>query len=98
VYFSAPLRKIRVPMAALEESNNPKRVEEDRSIAIEASIVRIMKARKTLGHQQLIGEVLTQLSFFRPQPKVIKRRIEALIDRDYLERDADNSNVYKYLA
>jgi hypothetical protein len=30
-------------MSQLEESHNPKRVEEDRSIAIEAAIVRIMK-------------------------------------------------------
>lgn len=37
------MRKIRIPMALLEESHNPKRVEEDRSIAIEAAIVRIMK-------------------------------------------------------
>merc|ERR1719240_1976742 len=73
--FACPKRKIRVPMASLEESHNPKRVEEDRSIAIEAAIVRIMKARKTLPHQQLLAEVLAQLAFFRPNPKVIKRCI-----------------------
>ena len=42
------------------------------SIAIEAAIVRIMKARKTIGHPQLVAEVLSQLSFFRPNPKVSK--------------------------
>ncbi len=31
------MRKIRIPMSLLEESHNPKRVEEDRSIAIEVS-------------------------------------------------------------
>ena len=60
--------------------------------------MRIMKARNTLGHQQLIAEVLAQLSFFKPDPKIIKRRIEALIDREYLERDADNQSTYRYLA
>lgn len=85
-------------MASLEEMTNVKRVEEDRSIAIEASVVRIMKARKTFSHQQLVAEVLSQLAFFRPDPKLIKRRIEALIDREYLERDSENNNTYKYLA
>nr|CCA24215.1 PREDICTED: hypothetical protein isoform 2 [Albugo laibachii Nc14]CCA26937.1 Putative cullin putative [Albugo laibachii Nc14] len=96
--FSCPMRKIRIPMASLEDSHSQKHVEDDRSIAIEAAIVRIMKARKSLQHQQLISEVLSQLSFFRPNLKVIKRRIEALIDRDYLERDPKVENTYRYLA
>mmetsp|Transcript_34147 Transcript_34147/g.38849 ORF Transcript_34147/g.38849 Transcript_34147/m.38849 type:complete len:750 (+) Transcript_34147:98-2347(+) len=94
VKFSSNMRKIRIPMASLDASHNTKRVEEDRSIAIEAAVVRIMKARKTLQHQQLIAEVLSQLAFFKPQPRVIKKRIEALIEREYLERSADNTNVY----
>jgi len=92
--FTCNMRKIRIPMASLDASHSNKKVEEDRSIAIEAAIVRIMKARKTLGHQQLIAEVLSQLAFFKPNPRVIKRRIEALIEREYLERSADNSNTY----
>jgi cullin 1 len=51
-----------------------------------------------LAHQQLIAEVLSQLAFFKPDPKVIKKRIESLIDREYLERDPDNPNTYRYLA
>jgi len=98
VKFTCNMRKIRIPMASLESSFNTKRVEEDRSIAIEAAIVRIMKARKTLQHQQLLSEVLAQLAFFNPNPRVIKKRIEALIDREYLERSADNNHVYNYLA
>ena len=34
----------------------------------------------------------------RPHPVQIKKRIEDLIAREYLERDASNPNLYKYLA
>lgn len=63
--------RFRIPIAVMDESHNPKKLEEDRGHTIEAAIVRIMKARKTLSHQQLIAEVLTQLSFFRPDVKVL---------------------------
>ena len=96
--FQSNMRKLRIPMASLEESHNPKRVEEDRSIAIEAAIVRIMKARKRLAHTQLVAEVIKQLIFFKPEPRTVKRRIEHLIDREYLERDEDQPNHYRYLA
>ena len=48
--------------------------------------------------QEVEVVVLGQLAFFRPNPKVIKRRIEALIDREYLERDPEVANAYRYLA
>jgi cullin 1 len=96
--FSSNLRKIRILMPSLDATFNTKKVEEDRSIAIEAAIVRIMKARKTLPHQQLLSEVLAQLSFFNPNPRLVKKRVEALIDREYLERSTENNGVYNYLA
>lgn len=35
---------------------------------------------------------------FAAQPGDVKKRIEALIERDYLERDNDSRNIYHYLA
>lgn len=96
--FQCPHRKIKIPPPASEETHNKERVEEDRSIAIEAAIVRIMKMRKQLSHQQLVTEVLTQLAFFKPNPKLIKQRIEHLIEREYLERDPNQASMYRYLA
>jgi cullin 1 len=43
--FTCPMIKIRIPMPSLEDSSNNKRVEEDRSVAIEAAVVRIMKVK-----------------------------------------------------
>jgi cullin 1 len=96
--FQSKIRKIRIPMASLEESHNPQRVEEDRGMAIEACIVRIMKSRKRLNHNLLVSEVVGQLRHFKPAPRIIKKKIEHLIERDYLERDDTEQNVYKYLA
>eukprot|EP00389_Voromonas_pontica_P004250 GDKH01006327.1.p2 GENE.GDKH01006327.1~~GDKH01006327.1.p2 ORF type:complete len:123 (+),score=29.87 GDKH01006327.1:1-369(+) len=98
VTFTCPNRKIKIPAPATEESNNRERVEQDRTVTIEAAIVRIMKARKTLPHSQLVSETLAQLSFFKPNPRTVKGRIEALIEREYLERDPDQPNAYRYVA
>ena len=102
--FTDKARRIKVPMIAAKISQEEKdstkaSVDEDRKHAIEAALVRIMKTRKTLEHQKLILEASNQLiRHFKPDPKQIKKRIEDLIAREYLERDAANNNVYKYLA
>jgi hypothetical protein len=36
--------------------------------------------------------------FAQPDVKAIKKRIEDLISQDYMERDKDNENLFKYLA
>ena len=74
-------------------------MEEDRKPQIEAAIVRIMKARKVLDHNSIITEVTRQLSSrFLPNPAVIKKRIESLIEREFLERDAEDRKLYRYMA
>jgi cullin 3 len=77
----------------------PLAVEEDRRHLVEAAIVRIMKARKSLNHNDLIAEVTRQLSTrFNPSPQFIKKRIESLIEREYLERSEEEHRVYNYVA
>ena len=75
-----------------------KKVEEDRTHIIDSVVVRIMKTRRTLSHQELISSVVSQLMLFKPTIMDIKRRIENLIEREYLERDASNTQLYKYVA
>ncbi len=59
---------------------------------IDAAIVRVMKTRKSLSHKLLVSELLTQLKFPMKQSD-LKKRIESLIDREYLERDRANPAV-----
>lgn len=74
-------------------------VEEGRKLLLESVIVRVMKARRHMEHNALVAEVTRMVSTrFLPQPVDIKKRVEALIERDYLERGADNMAMYSYVA
>ncbi|XP_009387509.1 cullin-1 [Musa acuminata AAA Group] len=98
--FSDKMRRIKIPLPPVDEKKKViEDVDQDRRYAIDASIVRIMKSRKVLGYQQLVMECVEQLGrMFKPDFKAIKKRMEDLITRDYLERDKDNPNLFRYLA
>ncbi|KAK2631466.1 hypothetical protein EUGRSUZ_L02866 [Eucalyptus grandis] len=98
--FTNKMREIMIPLPPVDEKKKViEDVDKDRRYAIDASIVRIMKSRKVLGYQQLVTECVEQLGrMFKPDSKAIKKRIEDLITRDYLERDKDNPNLFRYLA
>ncbi|KAI0049751.1 Cullin-domain-containing protein [Auriscalpium vulgare] len=102
--FSSPLQKIKISTVASkvetgeERKETQDRVDEERRHQTEACIVRIMKDRKHMTHNDLINEVTRQLaSRFQPNPLSIKKRIEGLIEREYLERCEDRKS-YNYLA
>jgi cullin 3 len=103
--FSSKFYKVKIGTVAAQKETEPEkqetrqRVEEDRKPQIEAAIVRIMKARRVLDHNNIVAEVTKQLqSRFLPNPAVIKKRIESLIEREFLERDKTDRKLYRYLA
>ncbi|XP_048136089.1 cullin-1-like isoform X2 [Rhodamnia argentea] len=98
--FTDRMRRIKISLPPAEERRKTiEDVDRDRRFAIDASIVRIMKMRKLLSHQQLVAECIEQLSrLFKPEVRAIKKQIEGLIFREYLERDKDNPTFMRYLA
>ncbi|KAH9606214.1 hypothetical protein KSS87_010263 [Heliosperma pusillum] len=100
--FTAPLYRIKVNAIQMKETveentSTTERVFQDRQYQVDAAIVRIMKTRKVLSHTLLITELFQQLKF-PVKPADLKKRIESLIDREYLERDKNNPQIYNYLA
>ncbi|KAG5628238.1 hypothetical protein H5410_013456 [Solanum commersonii] len=98
--FIDKIGRIKIPLPPVDEKKKViEGVDRDRRYTIDASIVRIMRSRKVIAYQQLVMECIQQLGqIFKPDVKAIKKRIEYLIGREYLERDKDNPNLFKYLA
>ncbi|KAI9591123.1 ubiquitin-protein ligase, cullin 4 [Syncephalis fuscata] len=100
--FEAPRIRIKINSVQMKETakeneETREQVFQDRQFQVDAAIVRIMKSRKQLSHVELSTELYEQIKF-QIQPPDLKKRIESLIEREYLERDPDQHNAYKYLA
>lgn len=91
------INAIQARETAAERKETDERVEQQRVYQTDACIVRVMKSRKTLSDPELKSEVFRQLRF--PVEAIyVKKRIESLIDRDYMERDDEDGKLYHYVA
>ncbi|XP_050039779.1 cullin-3-like [Dermacentor andersoni] len=105
--FTSGLRKVKIQPTSSQKNSAPKidgnagnvgNVDEERRYELEAAIVRIMKARRTLSHDDLLVEVTNVLkSRYTPSPAAFKTRVDALIEREYLERATEDPGVYIYM-
>ncbi|XP_060844607.1 cullin-3-like [Rhopalosiphum padi] len=103
--FTSKLHRVKIQTVAAKGETEPERketrskVDEDRKHEIEAAIVRVMKSRKKMIHNALVLEVVEQLrDRFLPSPVIIKKRIEGLIEREYLSRSPEDRRTYLYVA
>lgn len=99
--FVHPTYRIKINQIQMKETKEEnkethERVAADRQFETQAAIVRIMKSRKTLSHAELVAEVIQQTRVRGAvDPAEIKKNIEKLIEKDYLEREG---SAYTYLA
>lgn len=101
--FTSALQKIKIDSTTSKKSaqngNEPViNLDEDRRYELEAAIVRVMKARRTLSHNDLLVEVANLLrNRYTPSAAAFERRVNALVEREHLERATDDPEVYSYL-
>ena len=68
-----------------------------RNYVIDACIVRILKSRKRIPYTDLLVELSHQITFSLIS-KDVRKRIEMLIEREYIRRDEDETNLLHYVA
>jgi len=80
-----------------------KSIEDDRRIVLQASIVKLMKTAQKMTHTELIQATIEDVSHrFNPSISSIKKVIEILIDKQYIERTEQETETseksYQYIA
>ncbi|CDO70959.1 hypothetical protein BN946_scf184829.g68 [Trametes cinnabarina] len=82
-----------------ESKRTQSSIEADRKHALDAAIVRVMKAKKELSYEQLKTATIEAVKkHFVPEVGMIKQRIQGLVEQEYLRRDEDDMNKYIYVA
>ncbi|KAF2456085.1 cullin-1 [Lineolata rhizophorae] len=82
-----------------ESEDTHKTIEEDRRLLMQSAIVRIMKSRKRSKYNNLVTETISQIkSRFQPKIQDIKKCIDILVEKEYLERIEDSPDEIGYLA
>ena len=106
--FTHPLYRIKVPnVPAKTDSNDDEKsvqegvtleVEQDRQHQLDAAIVRVAKHNKTIKLARLVELVIEEVKF-PTDGEIIRVRVDALAERDYLGRTGEGgSEVVTYTA
>lgn len=95
--FRVRINQIQSKETVEENKRTNDQVLQDRQYQIDAALVRVMKSRKHLSHKLLVQEVMQQLKF-SIKASDLKKRIESLIEREYLARADGQQDMYNYLA
>ncbi|KAF8650599.1 hypothetical protein AX16_005170 [Volvariella volvacea WC 439] len=93
------INSIQAKVSPEESKRTQQMIEGDRKHYLDAAIVRIMKARKELTYEKLKAATIDAVkNHFSPSVEDIKRRIDSLVESDYLERSEKDKNTFLYVA
>jgi hypothetical protein len=73
-------------------------LERQRAFVLQSAIVRCMKTRQSCTLSDLMLDLGVKLTSFPIAAADVKRQVEDLITREYLERDSERLELLKYLA
>ncbi len=91
--------KVAVQGASATASAQSDSVMRARDCVLQAAIVRLMKSNQRMEHGQMYLSAVNQTKarFFPTMPQ-FKRAVEALIEKEYIQRTDEDRSVYRYLA
>ncbi|KAF9258222.1 hypothetical protein L218DRAFT_1065804, partial [Marasmius fiardii PR-910] len=93
------INSIQAKVSVKESQKTQEAIEGDRKHVIDAAVVHIMKAKKEMAFELLVTETIDAVKkHFAPQVSMIKKRIDSLVEEEYLERSDTDRNVFRYLA
>lgn len=93
------INQIQMKETAEEQKSTEQRVFLDRELILQAAAVRVLKAKKTIKHSELVNEVVEQIkSRFTIERAEIKKVFDILIEKEYMERVEGERATYRYLA
>ena len=98
--FRSKFRRIQINAIQKKETRQDSeavhdKVLQDRKYQVDAAIVKTMKGRKTLKHNDLLTEVI-RLTRFPCEVDYIVTRIKHLIEGEYMEPDRNDDKLYHY--
>lgn len=70
-------------------------VKQERQMILDAKLVKVFKARRTISETDLVGEILKMKFMWKPTQNEVLQRLSNLIeDKEWVERDEKDPKLY----
>ncbi|KAF0508479.1 Cullin-domain-containing protein [Gigaspora margarita] len=90
---------IHLEQSEVKTKNTNDTCSSERLFTIQKTIIRIIQCRKTMNRNDIVNEVINNcIKDFKPKILDIKKCIDILLEKDYLERVEGSKDMFQYLA